>query len=180
MTEGNYQKLGFRTLLYDIVSSSKIALILLLLTLALVFAKNYSGSSAQAAGVTNVLGTLISWGFLATLLVFVVTALISWLEYTMFQFRLDADIFKIKRGVFTRLESAIPYRRIESVDIQRSLVQQLFGVSRISIETTIDSEATGDSKKDSSDEVFPVIDSALAQTIQEELTTRANVQKMRI
>ncbi|HEX7586270.1 MAG TPA: PH domain-containing protein [Patescibacteria group bacterium] len=180
MEENQYQKLGLRTLFYDIVTSSQIALMILILTLIPVFVKNYSSPSAISSGFYNLLGTLIYWGSLATLAVFVITILVSYLKYSMFKFRLDADIFKINRGVFSKEEIAIPYRRIESVDIRRNLIHQLFGVSRINIETTIDSESTGDSKQDSSDEVFPAIDSTLARKIQEELTTRANVQKMRI
>lgn len=180
MEENKYQKLGARTLVYDIVRKSKIALVFLLATLALVLVKNYSGSSSSGSAATNVIDPLIYWALVATLAVFVVTILVAWVEYEMFRFRLDPDIFKIKRGVFTKIETAIPYRRIESVDIRRTLIHQLFGVSRIAIETTIDSEATGDSKSNADDEVFPVIDHTLAQNIQEELTKRANVQKMRM
>ena len=175
MDEGKYQKLGTRTLIYDIFRRSLLVLVLLVITLALILAKKYFG----ATSFLNLDG-LIFWGFLATFAVLAVTILFAWLDYVMFQFRLDADIFKIKRGIFTKMESAIPYRRIESVDIQRTLIHQLFGVSRITIETTIDAETTSDSKSDASDEVFPAIDHLLAQNIQEELTKRANVQKMRI
>jgi uncharacterized membrane protein YdbT with pleckstrin-like domain len=180
MEENKYQKLGPRTLIYDTAAHSKIALILLILTLALVLAKMFFGSDNADSSSTGILSFLIFWGTLATIAAFILTAIISWLEYTMFQFNLGTDIFRIRRGVFTKEETAIPYRRIESVDIRRNLIHQLFGVSRINIETTIDSESTGDSKKDSSDEVFPVVDHFLAQTIQEELTKRANVQKMRV
>jgi len=179
MEENKYQKLGPRTLIYDIAARSKIAFIILLLTLALVTAKNFFGSSA-ASSFTDILNFLIFWLSWATVVAFIITILLSWLEYTMFQFNLGTDIFKIKRGVFAKEEIAIPYRRIESVDIRRNLIHQLFGVSRINIETTIDSQSSADSKKDSSDEVFPVVDYILAQTIQEELTKRANVQKMRV
>jgi uncharacterized membrane protein YdbT with pleckstrin-like domain len=173
MAENNYQKLGTRTLIYDIFTRCGIPAIVLLLTLALVLVDNSSGPSAF-------LDMIISWGYWLTLIVFLVVIFFAWVEYAAFSFRLDADIFKIKRGVFTKTEMAIPYRRIESVDIKRNLVHQLFGVSRINIETTIDSEATADSKSNASDEVFPVIDHTLAQTIQEELTQRANVQKMKV
>jgi uncharacterized membrane protein YdbT with pleckstrin-like domain len=180
MEENKYQKLGARTLAYDIVRRSKIALVFLLAALALVLVKKYFGSSSSGSGTTNIIDPLIHWVFLATLAVFVITILVAWLEYVMFQFRLDTDIFKVKRGVFTKIETAIPYRRIESVDIRRTIFHQLFGVSRITIETTIDSEATSDSKSNADDEVFPVIDHTVAQSIQEELTKRANVQKMRM
>lgn len=173
-----YQGLGMRTLVYAIVTRSRIPFFILMLSLALFMVKNFFGASLPAS-VTDLIGNVIPWGFLVTLAVWVIIILIAWLGYTMFQFRLDEDIFKIKRGIFTKEETAIPYRRIESVDIRRTLVHQLFGVSRITIETTTDSESEGDNKSDTSDEVFPVIDQHLAQVIQEELTKRANVQKMR-
>lgn len=180
MEENKYQKLGSRTLMYDIATRSMIAFIFLLFTLAIVLVKNFFVSSASPSSLSNTLNVVIYWSILATLAVFFITAFVSWLGYAMFQFSLGTDIFKIRRGIFTKDETAIPYRRIESVDIRRNLIHQLFGVSRITIETTIDSESTADNKKNSSDEVFPVIDHSLAENIQEELTKRANVQKMRM
>lgn len=161
--------------MYDVFTRSMIPFLILLFILALFLIRNIFGLSGS---LVSVIDFIDYWGILVALLVFVITFFVSWMEYVAFQFSLEADIFKIKRGIFTKQETAIPYRRIESVDIKRNLIHQLFGVSRINIETTIDSQSSGDDKKDSSDEVFPVIDSSLAQTIQEELTKRANVQKM--
>lgn len=178
MEENKYQRLGVRTLIYDIARGIKSPLIFLLITLALVLGNNFFLQTPPDSNVSGILNTIISLGFLATFVASVITILIAWLEYAAFQFCMETDIFKIKRGVFTKSETAIPYRRIESVDIKRTLIHQLFGVSRITIETTIDSQATSDNKGNENDEVFPVIDQILAQNIQEELTRRANVQKM--
>lgn len=179
MEENTYQQLGTRTLIFDIVRRSKIPFILLAITLVLTIIKIFYATD-PASSIYGILGTLIFWGFLVTIAAFIILTAIAWLEYSMFQIRMDADIFKIRRGVFTKAESAIPYRRIESVDIRRTMIHQLFGVSRITIETTIDTESTSDTKSSKDDEVLPVIDHHLAQTIQEELTKRANVQKMRV
>jgi uncharacterized membrane protein YdbT with pleckstrin-like domain len=180
MEENTYQKLGSKTLIYDVVIHSLIPVIILLVVLGLTLVKNSTDPTGSASNVSAILDFLVYWGVLIALVFFVVTFFVSWLAYTTFQFRLDADIFKIKRGVFTKQEIAIPYRRIESVDIKRNLIQQLFGVSRINIETTIDSQSSGDDKNDANEDVFPVIDHSLAETIQEELTKRANVQKMQV
>jgi uncharacterized membrane protein YdbT with pleckstrin-like domain len=179
MNENTYQKLGTRSYIYDIVTRSMIPILILILTLALIAVNNFFSSSVPT-GFTDILPTLVSWGLLATLITFIVVIFIAWMDYMTFQFSLGTDIFKIKRGILTKQEMAIPYRRIESVDIQRTLIHQLFGVSRITIETTIDSQSSADDKPDASDEVFPIIDHTLAQTIQEELTKRANVQRMKV
>lgn len=180
MEENRYQRLGLRTLFYDIVTNSKITTVIFLATLVPVYVKNYSSPSAAGINFKNLIDALIFWGLLATLASFTVTILVSWLEYAMFQFRLDADFFKIKWGVFSKEEIAIPYRRMESVEIRRNIIQLLFGISRINIKMTLDSDSTCNCQLVSGDEVLPAIDNVLAQKIQEELTTRANVQKMRI
>lgn len=173
MDNNNYQKLGGRTLVFNVFAGAKIAAILLLITLILV-------AIGMTAGFSETLNTVTFWAAIITVFALTITVLVAWLQYVFFRYSLGEDIIKIHRGVLTKEEIAIPYRRIESVDIRRTLIHQLFGVSRINIETTIDSELFADKKSDSSDEVFPAIDQHLARVIQEELTKRANIQKMRM
>jgi uncharacterized membrane protein YdbT with pleckstrin-like domain len=66
------------------------------------------------------------------------------------------------------------------VDIKQPLWYQLLGVCRVTIETIIDIGQHEDNKPDSDDEILPAIDRKLALEIQEELTKRANTQKMSI
>lgn len=111
-----------------------------------------------------------------TLISFFIALIATRLIYKNHSFCLTADSLKIKEGVFSKQEIAIPYRQIQSVDITRSLFQQVMGVSRLVIITaghddleTEHNEARG---------MMSVIDKELAEALQEELLRRADVQKI--
>ncbi len=52
-----------------------------------------------------------------------------------FEYELARDTLNIDSGVLFRREREIPYRRIQNVDIRRSLVQRLLNIARLNIET---------------------------------------------
>ncbi len=175
-----YQKLGPKTFLFFIFDHIGISLLFLLATIVVIVVQNLTSGMYFIAPYSFIFTDLILTGFALFLLAAIVGFLIAWIEYSRFQFMLDADTFRIRRGVLTAEYISIPYRRIEAVDVKESLIYQMFGVSRITIEMTIDTELESDRKSNSNDEVLPAIDRDLALTIQSELTQRSNVQKMNI
>ncbi len=75
-----------------------------------------------------------------------------------------------------KIETSIPYRQIQNIDIQRDLAYQAFNLSRLVILTAgHDDEKPGD---DQSEGILPALDKDLAEWLQTELLTRANVQKV--
>jgi len=122
--------------------------------------------------------TIAAWGALGLcVLCFLFVFLISWIIYENYTFFLGEDALKIKRGVFTREEIAIPYRQIQDVDIEQSISYRAIGVSRLVILTAghEDEKTEGDKTEG----ILPAIDSALAEQLQSQLLTRANVQTIK-
>lgn len=75
---------------------------------------------------------------LATLVIFAAIALVvGWqvAYYKRFEYELTRDTFDIRSGVISRRNREIPYRRIQNVDISRSLIQRAIGLAELRIET---------------------------------------------
>ena len=110
------------------------------------------------------------------ILVILITILASWLEYTSYEFLLDTDALRIKRGVVSKEEIAIPYRQIQNVDIERSMFFQVTGVSKLIILTAGHSD-TGENSAEA-EGVIPIIDKGLAERLQSVLLSKTNIQKI--
>ena len=87
------------------------------------------------------------------------------------------DSFKIKRGILGKTENAIPYHQIQNVDIERSFLFQILGLSRIVI-LTAGHEDEKPRANDEAEDVIPAIDKKLAEWLQTELLKRADIQKV--
>ncbi|MCX6722613.1 MAG: PH domain-containing protein, partial [Candidatus Staskawiczbacteria bacterium] len=101
--------------------------------------------------------------------------------YTNYVFLMTENYFKIKRGIFSKTENAIPYRQIQNIDIERSFIFQLLGLSRLVILTAghEDEKPKGASIGfDESEGIIPAIDQKLAEMLQTELLKRADVQRV--
>lgn len=74
---------------------------------------------------------------LVVLLVLGMGAAIVWqiAYYRRFEYELTSDTFDIHSGVIARRSREIPYRRVQNVDISRTLVQRAMGVAELRIET---------------------------------------------
>lgn len=71
-------------------------------------------------GVPVVIGLAIGWGVL------------SWLRY---QFMVEDGVLKVERGVLFRKKQYIARSRIQTIDLVEGLVQRLFGVVKLQVQT---------------------------------------------
>jgi len=55
--------------------------------------------------------------------------------YRRFEYELTEDSLDIASGVFSRREREIPLRRVQNVDVTRSLVSRLLGLAEVDVET---------------------------------------------
>ena len=172
---GTYEKLGRKS--FWIFVFGRIQASVVFLIMAVLFFAFHGASFLNATPLGNIAHYIIiaAWSALGLcILLFLFAFLSSWLIYENYKFSLGEDALKIKRGIFTREEIAIPYRQIQDVDIEQDLSYRMIGVSRLVILT-----AGHDDEKTSGDEtegILPAIDSALAERLQSQLLTRANVQ----
>ena len=63
--------------------------------------------------------------------------------YRRFEYELTEDTLDISSGVISRREREIPYRRIQNVDISRSVIQRAIGVAAVDLETAGGSSTEG-------------------------------------
>ena len=164
MPEPKYEHLGWKTFWIFVSEKSKVAIVLGLLEIAFILLPPVSLVLLAREG----LGILFCVAFLLTIVV-------SWLEYARWEFYLDDDALRIRRGVLKHEETAIPYRQIQDIDIERDPLYQMTGTARLVI-LTAGHEDTGEHAD--SEGIIPIIDKRLAIRLQTELSHRANIQKV--
>ncbi|MFD1645653.1 PH domain-containing protein [Haloarchaeobius litoreus] len=74
-------------------------------------------------------------GLAVCLLGIVLGAVHAVLLYRDWRFELQDDALYLERGVLTRIETAVPYVRVQHVDTQRSPVDRALGLSSVVIYT---------------------------------------------
>ncbi len=72
---------------------------------------------------------------LGILLFVVVPYVWARLTYHFYLYDLSKDCFHVERGVIYKKYSTIPYERIQNVDIDRTLLARILGLSTVSIQT---------------------------------------------
>jgi len=83
-------------------------------------------------------GSMAVFLFLIFILVIIIcVALYIWarLVYHFYRYELREHEFRKEFGVLNKKYASIPYNRIQNVDIDRSLLQRLFNLSEIKIQT---------------------------------------------
>jgi putative membrane protein len=172
---GTYKKLGRKTFWIFVFERMQAPIAFLLMAVLFFALRGASFLKAMPFGNADNYMTIAAWSALGfCVLIFLFVFLVSWLIYENYMFSLGEDALKIKRGVFTREEIAIPYRQIQNVDIEQDLSYRMIGVSRLVILTAgHEDEKMAD---DETEGVLPAIDSTLAEQLQSQLLARANVQ----
>lgn len=175
-----YHRLGKKTFWIFLLDHIHAAAVLLLIAIILFvlggqpFVANLSRATLHGLdlGAYVFLG---AWIVLALFVVtFAITLLVVWLTYANYKFALGEDALKIKRGILSREEVAIPYRQIQDVDIAQDLGFRMMGLSRIVILTA----GHEDEKGDESEGILPALDADLAEWLQAELLKRTDVQRV--
>lgn len=57
------------------------------------------------------------------------------LRYRVWRFQLQEDALYLERGVLTRVETAVPYVRVQHIDTQRGPIDRLAGLSSVVVYT---------------------------------------------
>jgi len=88
-------------------------------------------------GVALSQGDPVLTGAAVVLAVLAVVAVVGYelAYYRRFEYELTEDSLDIASGVFSRREREIPLRRVQNVDVTRSLVARLLGLAEVDVET---------------------------------------------
>ena len=103
------------------------------------------------------------------------------MEYSTSRVMMNNSSVHIVRGILSKKEVSIPYRRIQSVEIKQSFLYRILGVGRVVISTTTDLEQpTSENDSEMNDEVIRAMDYPLARLVEKTLTDRAEVERMEV
>ena len=174
--QDGYQKLGRKTLLLFISEQIGAALIILIAAVVVTIVQLNGGFATKPLAAWS--GYVVLGAWLLFALILIVTLLAAYLSYIGYEFMLDDDALKIRRGILSKEEIAIPYRQIQDVDIDQSFSDRMWGVARLAILTAGHEGEKNGEGADESEGVFPAIDRVLAESLQTELLKRADVEKV--
>lgn len=166
-----HKNLGDKTLMLFIIKRSEFVLIAMIIVAIIIgFSGLLPETLARYVNFTDF--------FLILFLVLAAAATvgIAYLEYHNYSISVLEKNVKITRGILNRFEIGVPYRRIKRVDIIRTIVCRVLGVSNIVI-TTVGDEHT---EKGSDEIVLPYLEKNLAGKIQHEILGHAQVEQMRM
>ena len=122
-------------------------------------------------------GKIAFGGFLLSLVMLGIAFLVTLLEYSHYGIVLADDDIKITRGILREEEIGIPYRRVQRVDIERGIIDQLFGVSGLVIAMLGEEDRSG-TQGAGSRVILPALDKDFAEEIQNALLKKADIEEM--
>lgn len=79
--------------------------------------------------------------WLLIFLMVIVRIIFSYLKYKNFQFHLEANSFILKHGVIRKSKVEIPFERIQNINIEQNILQQILQVVGVQIETAGEGDA---------------------------------------
>jgi uncharacterized membrane protein YdbT with pleckstrin-like domain len=168
---GRWDHLGGRTLFIFILERAGIPVLLLLLLIAGTWAGHYI-PAAYSGYVGLGFSILLAIFAFATLLFF----FIGWLDYQRYKIVLDEDSVKISRGILSERTTGVPFRQIKQASIERGVIDQLLGVSKLIL--TFVGEDDPDTLSDESKITLPALSKEIAEQIQDVILKRSEVEKV--
>lgn len=137
------------------------------------FSAGGNGGAAMAASISNISTTVIMVLLVLSLIVILAGIAIARLEYKNLTYTFEEFDLRMKAGILHRTENSIPYRQVQDVDIDRTLMLQLMGLSKLTIITAGHEESTEHEKVEV---VIEPIQREVAEEIRQMLERKIGVQ----
>jgi uncharacterized membrane protein YdbT with pleckstrin-like domain len=184
---GQKHHLGNKALFFMLLQNLSPAIFLLVLVFIILISWN-----SLSLGLENSNNTLTQYPFLISysvlsyipsailiivllaIVLFGVGALMALLQYRFFTFTLEEFDLRLRKGIFNIQEITIPYRQIQNVDIVRSFLYRIFGISKLVIMSAGHDEDLTDNAVTST--VFNPIDKELAEEVRIPLERHIGIQ----
>lgn len=99
------------------------------------------------------------------ILIMAAMAVVIWISYKRLTWEITDEEIHIYKGILVKKKSHIPFRRIHSVNIEAKILDRIFGVVTVKLDT-----AAGSS--DSSDAKIPALRLSTAEALRSEIFTR--------
>ena len=168
-----YHPLGPKTLLIFIFQKSALLLLMAPLLVAFLIGLNYVPAPYLFLALNFIFIYIIALIFIIILGVF-----FGWLQYYRYWIFIDEKDLKVARGLIAIEQIGIPYRFIKDIKIQRSLIDQLFGVSDVII-TVLGDQDTATEERNTT-VVFPAVSQEIGLEIQDIVLKRAQVEQISV
>ncbi len=171
-----YYPLGKKTLIMLVIRRSFFVIILLIILIIGLFYLPYVSVEYIDVALYLFLGYFVILIFLSVLSFF-----LGWLEYSRYEIVLGQKNLKLQRGLISVEQVGIPYRYIQDIKFERSLLSQIIGVSDVIItmsgteqqEIHPGEKVAGDIHKI----ILPAVEYKIAKQIQEIILNKAQVQE---
>ena len=186
LTPGKPQHLGNRSMMLILYRRTTIAFFLFIISGAVAFIgpsiavgvaglTSIGGDISQTAvnSISSFITTIDIIVLLLSVIAFLVGIILGMLEYRTHFFILDEFGIHVRRGIINHDEVSIPYRQIQDMNLMRSLVHRMFGVSRLIMITAGHEDSVDHEQVDT---IFDPIDADLAVEIREYLDKKIGVQ----
>lgn len=168
-----YNQLGYKTLFLFMLKRSGALCVFIFGYVALLFFKNVLPLFLE-----TLLVKFSAIGMLFIVVVFIGTFFIAWLEYSNYGIFIEEENFKMTQGIFNQETIGIPYKLIKEVKIERSLFDQLLGVSNVVL--IILGEDDQKTILNESVVLLPMLDQHIASRMQDEILKRAQVEEVQM
>lgn len=82
-------------------------------------------------------GEPVLMGFFLTILLimFLITAIYLSAFFKTLEYQIDNDAVRLKKGVFWRIRTTVPYNKITNIDVTQGPIERMFGLSHLKIQT---------------------------------------------
>ena len=183
---GQPQNMGRRTMLLTVARHTTFGFVLFLISGILAFVGPFlavtvtnlmtlggTASKTQYTTVSDAISNLSVMALLGSVILILVGMIIAIIQYRNHVFLLEEFSLKFRRGIFDKTEVSIPYRQIQDINLVRTVMHRIFGVSRLLM---ITAGREDDSTQNESDTIFDPIDADLAAEIQHFLEHKIGVQ----
>ncbi len=173
---GLYYKPGKKVLIYFITTRFiPVVIACGIIAVAISFLEKFIVNSPQLAGYIPFDPKLISSYGVPGLVTFGVLVLLfivltSYIQYSSVTFMFDEFAFHVSSGLISKSEIAMPYRQIQTVNHAQSFNEKTWGITRVIVETA----GTNDAHSAKSWGDLPILDTATAAALEQELLRRAS------
>lgn len=138
--------------------------------IAIIMNPDFIGTANQIADYVSVAVIVL---IVLSGVVFVIGLIVATLIYRFYTFTFEEFDLKLRKGILYREEISIPYRHMQDINILRGIFYQIFGVSKLVIDSAGHEERGEDNKTDI---VLEPIDFDVALEMRSLLQHRIGVQ----
>jgi len=183
---GQPQNLGRRTMMLILTRRTAIGFVVFICSIILAFSGpgiayalasliSLGGQSNTSAitDISNYVASFSVMALLASVILILVGIIIGLIQYRNHVFVLEEFNIKFRTGIFDKSEVSIPYRQIQDINLVRTVMHRIFGVSRLLMITAGREDAKTQNK---SDTIFDPVDADLADEIQKFLEHKIGIQ----